>query len=300
MPGYSRSFNKTPGDLIDSVSFNNEYTTIESAFNSSAGHAHNGALGNGAYVAILSDADNKNEILVNKDTNQIVLSIEVGGVKTPQLVIAEGVLFPSTTAYTDLGSLTNKIKDLHVGGTANLTTLVLNTGTSVTGIFDDDTMAANSPISLPTQRSTKTYVDNRISTHVHDGVESPLVATISSGDTLNTVTIDAGSSNIVFSTNDGGIKTTKLKVGNTAIFPNTNLGMDLGQASTNKFGNAYVGNLVADALEISSTVPINKVLNEGTLVSNDPAALATQSSIKTYVDSAIGSLGNITLNGGFF
>lgn len=59
------------------------------------------------------------------------------------------------------------VKDYIDSGTVNmtnktLTSPVLNTGVSGTAIVDEDNMVSNSATKIPTQQSTKAYVDNAV------------------------------------------------------------------------------------------------------------------------------------------
>ena len=60
---------------------------------------------------------------------------------------------------------------------------------------------------------------------------------------------------------------------------------------TNAQGTSVVEKTLTDTLQIGNTTSVTKILDENNLGSDDPNALATQKSIKYYVDSQIGSSG---------
>ena len=70
-------------------------------------------------------------------------------------------LLPGTDGVRDLGSTSKEWKDLFIDGTANIDSLVLNGGTTVTTILDEDNMATDSDTALATQQSIKAYIDGK-------------------------------------------------------------------------------------------------------------------------------------------
>jgi len=97
MAGYVRSdvgveTNIATGNVINASDFNSEYDAIESAFDASTGHAHDGTAGNGGRVLTLGPAGN--------------------------LVADTGILKGSTTNTVDLGSSSVQFKDLYIDGLA--------------------------------------------------------------------------------------------------------------------------------------------------------------------------------------
>ena len=70
-------------------------------------------------------------------------------------------LLPGTDGVRDLGSTSKEWKDLFIDGTANTDSLVLNGGTTVTTILDEDNMATDSDTALATQQSIKAYIDGK-------------------------------------------------------------------------------------------------------------------------------------------
>jgi hypothetical protein len=206
------------------------------------------------------------------------------------------------------------------------TSLQLGTSTTVTAVLDEDNMASNSPTSLATQQSIKAYVDSqlgafdtlaevlangntsgandiivaagqKITVDTIDETTAAAGVTIDSvllkDDVVNATDIETGS----ISANDGttaatianstGVVTVPSAVLTTAdINGGTADGVVLGATTP---AAATVTTLAANtSLTINSTVTVTSVLDEDNMSSNDPAGLATQQSIKAYVDGQVG------------
>ena len=183
-------------------------------------------------------------------------------------------------------TLTNKI----------LTSPVLNTGVSGTAIKDEDDMSSNSATHLATQQSIKAYVDSQVDT------------------------VDTLSEILAIGNNTGG---TKIEVNNTSggidFIDNAKLRLGTGddnleiyQDGTNSFiqvrdplinttaGTLYINAPIIDlGLDPDTTVAGDVRLrnvsvftgsvikDEDNMASNSSSHLATQQSIKAYVDSQV-------------
>lgn len=160
MGGYTKQFSSVAGDKIDAELFDTEYQLVEDGFVS---HKHDGVTPeDGMLIPLISDSDFLNSIEVNSIDNQIEINTEVGGVKTLLLTLIDGVLVPAQDNYLDLGTNTNKIKDIHVGGNINTIELTLN-NTTIVSILDEDDMNSDAVNSLVTQQSVKAFVEGSIS-----------------------------------------------------------------------------------------------------------------------------------------
>ena len=89
------------------------------------------------------------------------LAFTAGG--TAQITMADGVIAPVTDNDVDLGTNSLQFKDAYINGTANIDSLALTSGATVTIIADEDNMSSNSATSLATQQSIKAYVDSEVS-----------------------------------------------------------------------------------------------------------------------------------------
>ena len=107
----------------------------------------------------------------SKDTGSLVLEGGLGVEK--QLYVGAGAsvgagltvagdILPEADGTRDLGSSGAEFKDLYIDGTANIDSLTLTSGSTVTTILDEDNMASDSATALVTQQSIKAYVDTQI------------------------------------------------------------------------------------------------------------------------------------------
>lgn len=286
MPGYTRSFNRANGEVIEAPDFVNEYEALDSAFDANSGHAHDGSTGHGAYVPLISGPLNRNEIRVDNINNELVFSINVGATKVEQARFADGVLYPTVDADIDLGTVAKKLKNIYAAGTTNTSILQLNLGSAVSAIRDEDDMLSNSNTALATQQSIKAYVDNNVLAHTHDGVSGSIVNLIASNDELNVVEIDDTLNRVVFSVDVASVKTGKLTLDAAALLPVTDNDINLGGAG-NRFAQAWAQTVRADNLQFAIGVNANSILDEDDMVSNSSTALATQQSIKKYIDDTV-------------
>ena len=90
------------------------------------------------------------------------LSLLING--ADKVRITSSTICPHTTNDLDLGESGRQFKDLYIDGTANIDSLTLSSGATVTAILDEDDLSGNSATSLATQQSIKAYVDARILT----------------------------------------------------------------------------------------------------------------------------------------
>lgn len=132
---------------------------------------------------------------------------------------------------------------------------------------------------------------NNSTGHKHDGTasEGPVIALI--GDAglqtpLNKVTIDTSNNEIEFSIDVSSVSTEQFKIIDGAIVPTTDNDIDLGTSSL-EFKDAYFDGIVTvDAIAFPTTT-VTDILDEDTMSSDSDTALATQQSIKAYVDSQV-------------
>ena len=109
MAGYTRqaSANITTGSVIDADDFNDEYNQIQSAFNASTGHTHDGTAAEGAPIE------------------------KVG--PSQDLVITASQVRPKTTNALDLGTSALQFKDGHFDGTLKTDTLTVDENATIAG-----------------------------------------------------------------------------------------------------------------------------------------------------------------------
>ena len=96
MAGYTRqaAANIVTGGVIDAADLNNEYNQVESAFNATTGHNHDGTLGEGAPIESIGPGND--------------------------IVATASLLRPKTTDVIDLGTSALKFKDAYFSGTVSM------------------------------------------------------------------------------------------------------------------------------------------------------------------------------------
>lgn len=109
MAGYTRqaAANIATGSVIDADDFNDEYNQIQSAFNASTGHSHDGTAAEGS-------------------------SIEKIG-PSQDVVCTAAVLRPKTTNAIDLGTTSLQYKDAFFDGTVRTDTLTVDENAAIAG-----------------------------------------------------------------------------------------------------------------------------------------------------------------------
>jgi hypothetical protein len=139
MAGYTRNDslnNIADGNIINAADLDGEFDALVAAFNATTGHVHDGTAANGAPITKVGPAQD--------------------------VVVSSSAVTPKTTNTMDLGSGTFQFKDMYIDGTANIDSLTLTSGATVTAILDEDNMASDSATALATQQSIKAYVDTQI------------------------------------------------------------------------------------------------------------------------------------------
>jgi len=165
---YTRQSTFADGDTISASLFNNEYNQLVNSFaysSSSAvntGHRHDGTAGQGGNIPKIGDLDFLNKIEVDSTNNRWGFYVEVSSAAVEQIRIQDGAIVPVTDNDIDLGTSSLQFKDLFINGTANIDSLVLSSGSTVTAILDEDGLTSNSATSLATQQSIKAYVDAQV------------------------------------------------------------------------------------------------------------------------------------------
>ena len=218
------------------------------------------------------------------------------------------------------------------------TSLQLGTSTVVTAVLDEDNMASDSATSLATQQSIKAYVDSqvgannelsevlangnttgandiivdngqKITTNTIDETTAGSGVTIDSvllkDDVVNATDVETGS----ISANDG---TTAATIANsTGVITVPSAVLTTADINGGTADGVVIGSIVPAAatattvtantsLNIAGTVTVTSILDEDNMASDDPAGLATQQSIKAYVDAQVGAnneLSEVLANG---
>ena len=186
-------------------------------------------------------------------------------------------------------------------GTVVLENLKIGTsGSTVTTILDEDNMSSNSDTSLATQQSIKAYVDSQVtaqdldfatddSTALNIDLDSETLqvsggANITTSGSANTITIALDTS----LTGLSSVTSTALVTNNISSSDSTAVRID---DALNVDGALDVG----AGFTISNGQSITSILDEDAMGSDSANALATQQSIKAYVDTQDANIASDTL-----
>ena len=127
--------------------------------------------------------------------------------------------------------------------------------------------------------------------HNHDGITAnggAFIPLISDPLALSSVTINSTNNSIDLAVNNLGVKTEQLSLSHGVLTPINSL--DLG-TTTNLFKDGYFsGNIQTNSITLSTGSSMSAVLDENDMVSDSFTALATQRSIKAYVDNNLSAL----------
>jgi hypothetical protein len=133
---------------------------------------------------------------------------------------------------------------------------------------------------------------NNTSGHKHDGTaaEGPVIGLI--GDPgiatpKNKVVVDDANNQVEFNIDVSGTSTEQFVVKDGVIEPTTNNDIDLGSSSKQFKDGHFAGTLNVGGVAVGGGSSIGTVLDEDDMSSNSATALATQQSIKAYVDTQL-------------
>ena len=275
MAGYTRQSTIADGNTIDASLFNNEYNQLLAAFSNSTGHKHDGTAAEGPVLGLIGDAGLAtplNKISIDTSNDHIKFYIDVASSSVEQLNILDGVIKPATDNDIDLGSSTHEFKDGYFDGTLNTDTLVIGTSTGVTSVDTDLTTASASDDTLASAKAIKAYVDA-----VPVGDITSVIAGdgLTGGGTTGDVTLNV--------------------VGGTGITANANdIAIDATVATLT--GSQDLTNKTLTSPVIDTGISGTAFLDEDNMSSDSATKVASQQSIKAYVDTQVATIpvGDIT------
>ncbi len=269
MAGYTRQSTFTDGDIINAADSNDEFNQLVNGFSNTTGHKHDGTTGEGPVIGLIGDpgvATPKNKVVVDDSNERVGFFIDVSGTSTEQFRVQDGVIVPVTTNDVDLGTSSLQFKDLYLDGTATVDGLAMPT-TTVTDILDEDNMASDSATALATQQSIKAYVDTQLTGEDLDF----------QGDSGGALSVDLDSQTFTIA---GGTGIDTTGSGQT-------LTVDIDSTVATLAGTQTLTNKTLTSPVLNTGVSGTAILDEDNMASDSATQLATQQSIKAYVDSQV-------------
>ena len=250
MAGYTRQSSYADGDIIEAADSNNEFNQVLAAFVNTSGHKHDGTAAEGPVIGLIGDPGvvvPKNKVVVDDTNNQVEVSVDVSGTSTEQLVFKDGVIEPTTNNDIDLGSSSKKFKDLHVAGAANIAGTITLSG----NVIVSGTLGADL---IPDGDNTRDI-----------GSTGAEWKDLYLDGTANIDALVADTADINGGTVDGTVigGSTAAAVTGTTVVANTSI------------------NIAGDGATVTG------IKDEDDMASNSATKLATQQSIKAYVDSQV-------------
>ena len=328
MAGYQRQSAAEIQDTltIDAADLNNEFNALVAAFNNgsgnTAGHKHDGTAANGPVISILGDSGvgtPLNKIIIDSSNNHLEFNVNVGGSSVEQVRLQDGVIVPTTTNDINLGTSTLQFKDAYFDGNVTLDGLVIGSATAITDVDTDLTAVSTSDDTVASAKAIKTYVDAQVGGSDLDfsgnsgGSQSIDLDSQALSLTGGTGIDTTGSAQTMTFAIDTGVvvdKTTAQTLTNKTLTTPTIASITNGGTVTIPSGaDTLVARTSTDILTnktLSSPTLTSPVINtaisgtafkdEDNMSSNSATSVASQQSIKAYVDTQVATIptGDIT------
>jgi hypothetical protein len=161
-----------------------------------------------------------------------------------------------------------------------LTSPVFNTGVSGTAVLDADDFTGASATTLATSESIKAYVDSQV------GSFDTLSEVLAAGNTTGSTDIEVTAAQKV-QFRDAAIYINSSADGQLDIVADTEIQIAATTIDVN-------GTLAFDSLKGTGATTVTNILDEDNMASDSATAIATQQSIKAYVDSQVGTVDTLS------
>lgn len=153
------------GNNVDAIPLDTEFNAVVTAFAAVGGHAHGGAIGEGAPITVIGPSQN--------------------------IVASANSLTPSITNTVDLGTLTQQYKNVWIDGVADIDSLVADTADINAGTIDNTIIGATTRASVSaTTVNANAGITGSLTGDVTGNITSAGTSTFTTAD-INGGTIDA-------------------------------------------------------------------------------------------------------------
>jgi cytoskeletal protein CcmA (bactofilin family) len=212
---------------------------------------------------------------------------------THQVSVKDGSITPETNNDVDLGANLKQFKDLYIDGTANIDTLTLTSGASVTAINDTDDFSDASATTLATSESIKAYVDGFTAgtVTVSDSTANTAFPVVFH-DESNGLLDDTGA--LTYNPSTGSLSVANLTVTGTQTVNNVNV-IETSSGVIFEGSTADDFETTLDVVDPTADRAINLPNASGTVVLEDNTATLTN---KTIAISQVTELSNLTATEG--
>ena len=133
------------------------------------------------------------------------------------------------------------------------------------------------------------YSSSGLTGHQHDGGpgEGGNIEIIGDQDFKNKIVVDSTNNRWSVYVEVGGTAVEQVRIEDGVVYPVTDSDVDLGTDAA-RFKAAYIDSITATtSLTLGTSITVSSILDEDDMVSNSATALATQQSIKAYVDAQV-------------
>jgi hypothetical protein len=294
---YTRQSSYADGDVITAAHTNDEFNQLLAAFAASTGHTHDGTTAEGGPITkmlgtslTLGDGTAGTDITVTfdgesndgvlkwmEDEDYFEFSDDILVASTEKLQFRDTAIYINSSADGQLDIVADTevqiaAPTIDINGDADvsgtLTYGSLSDGSiTITAFVDEDNMASDSATLVPTQQSVKAYVDAQVTAQDLDFQAD-------SGGALN---IDLDSETLTL-TGGTGIDTSGSGNAVTFAIDSTVATLTGTQTFTNKTLTSAV---------LNGTISGTSIKDEDDMSSDSASHLASQQSIKAYVDSQV-------------
>ena len=322
MAGYVRQSTIADGNTIDASLFNNEFDALLAAFVNTTGHKHDGTAANGPVIGLIGDAGLAtplNKINIDTTNKHLEFNINVGGNSVEQFKIQDGGIVPTTTNDIDLGTSSLQFKDGYFDGNVTLDGLVIGSATAITDVDTDLSAVSGNDDTVASAKAIKTYVDAQVGGSDLDfegdtgGNQSVDLTTqeltltggtgIDTTGSAQTMTFAIDTAVVVDKTTAQTLTNKTLTTptiasitnGGTVTIPS---GADtlVARTSTDTLTNKTLSSPTLTSPVINTAISGTAFKDEDNMSSDSATSVASQQSIKAYVDTQVATIptGDIT------